>query len=169
MKKLIALSLSSCLGAGYVPVAPGTAGSLLALPLAWALSHLGWWGVLLGAGVATIVGIWASDVAEAHYGVHDSPHIVIDELAGQLLTLLPVASTWPNLVVGFGLFRLFDIIKPWPASWIDRDLPGALGVMLDDVVAGAYAGLTLALVVHTGLLNRVVVWLCEALGSCQGL
>lgn len=165
MKKLIALAVSSCLGAGYVPVAPGTAGSLLALPLAWALFQLGWWGVPLGAGIATILGMWASNVAEAHYRVHDSPHIVIDELAGQLVTLLPVACTrWPNLVVGFGLFRLFDTVKPWPANWIDRRLQGALGVMLDDVVAGVYAGAATALVVHTGALNRVVVWLHEAFG-----
>jgi phosphatidylglycerophosphatase A len=108
-----------------------------------------------------ILGTWAARSAEAHYRVHDSPQIVIDELTGQLVTLVPVACTlsWPGLVVGFGLFRLFDTVKPWPASWIDREMHGALGVMLDDVVAGLYAGAATALVVHTGLLSRVEVWL----------
>lgn len=160
--RYIALSISSCLGAGYVPKAPGTAGSLLALPLAWVLFHqLGWWAVVLGATSSMILGTWASHMAEAHYRVHDSPHIVIDELTGQLLTLVPVACTWPNLVVGFGLFRLFDTVKPWPAGWIDRKMQGALGVMLDDVVAGLYAGAVTALVVHTGVVNRIEVWLSE--------
>jgi phosphatidylglycerophosphatase A len=108
-----------------------------------------------------ILGTWASSVAEVHYRVHDSPHIVIDELTGQLVTLVPVAFalSWPNLVVGFGLFRLFDTVKPWPASWIDRKMAGALGVMLDDVVAGLYAGAATALVDYTGVVNRIQVWL----------
>lgn len=150
----LALACATCLGAGYVPVAPGTAGSALALPAAWGLAQLGGsWAVVGGAVAATLVGLWATRAAEDHFGRHDSPHIVIDELAGQLVSVALVPCTVPNLVVAFGWFRLFDSVKPWPAGWVDRNVEGALGVVLDDIVAGGYAALTTALLFHLGAID----------------
>ncbi len=156
----LGLALAVGLGAGYVPGAPGTAGSALALPLAWVLWRGGGLGLLLVAAAAVVAaGVWAAQVAERHYGVHDSPHIVVDEIAGQLIAAAPVPCTWPNLVVAFGFFRLFDSVKPWPAGWIDRQVGGGLGVVLDDVVAGLQAGAAAALLVHSGLVRMTMAWL----------
>jgi phosphatidylglycerophosphatase A len=129
----------------------------LALPLAWWLFRLGGlWTLLAAAVVATVVGIWAASRAELYYTSHDSRHIVIDELAGQLLTLVPVACSWPNLVVGFVWFRFFDVVKPWPAGWIDKNVGGGLGVMLDDVAAAGWGAAATAMLVHTGVVGWVV-------------
>lgn len=156
----LALACATCLGAGYVPIAPGTAGSALALPAAWGLAQLGGnWAVLGGAAAATLVGLWAARVAEAHFDRHDSPHIVVDELAGQLVSVLLVPCTVPNLIVAFGWFRLFDSVKPWPAGWVDRNVGGALGVMLDDIAAGGYAALTTALLFHLGVVELGLAFL----------
>lgn len=157
--------IATGLGAGYVPVAPGTAGSALALPLAWGVYQLGGAiAVACAALVVTGVGIWAANRAEEHYGEHDSSHIVVDEIAGQLLSLVAVPCTWPHLVVAFGWFRLFDSVKPFPAGWIDREMPGGLGVVLDDIVAGIYAAGATALLVHTGLVERGLTHLAALLG-----
>ena len=110
----------------------------------------------VGALIFLVIGTWAAGLAEKHYAVHDSPHIVVDELVGQLISLIPAGCTWPCLVVGFGWFRLFDTVKPWPAGWIDRNTPGGLGVMLDDVAAGVYAAGTTAIMVYTGLVDGAV-------------
>jgi phosphatidylglycerophosphatase A len=156
----LVLAVATCLGAGYVPVAPGTAGSALALPIAWGVYRLaGIWGVGAAVVIATLSGLWASALAEKHYGEHDSSHIVVDELAGQLVSVLPVPSRWPYLVVAFGWFRLFDSVKPWPAGWVDRNVGGGGGVMLDDLVAGVYSAAVTALLVHTGVVDRVLSWL----------
>ena len=161
-KHRVAVAVATCLGVGYFPGAPGTAGSALALPVAWWCHRAGGpWAVAAAAAVATVVGIWASAVAEQHYKMHDSPHIVVDELAGQLVAVLAVPCTWANLVVAFGWFRLFDSVKPWPAGWIDRDLGGGTGVMLDDVAAGVYAAAVTAALVHSGVVARVLAWLAS--------
>src|SRR5262249_15267744 len=101
--------------------------------------------VLILVGVSA-VGIWAADAYEEATGAHDNQRIVIDEVAGYLLTLLPVARAPFQLVVGFGLFRLFDIWKPWPVAWLDAHAPGGLGVVLDDLAAGVYAALVLYII-----------------------
>ncbi len=98
---------------------------------------------LLGSHFA--VGVWASNHI-GRSGEKDSSAIVIDEVAGQWLTLAVVAVDWRYYVIGFFLFRLADIAKPWPASWADRRVPGGLGVMLDDIFAGLYAALALWLI-----------------------
>lgn len=155
--KNFALIIATGLGTGYVPVAPGTAGSALALPFAWLLYHAwGTWGLIIGTLIITVLGIWAAQQAEAYFGTHDSSHIVVDEIAGQLLSLILVKVTWIHLIVAFGWFRLFDSVKPWPAGWIDRKLPGGLGVVLDDIAAGVYASLTMGLLVHAGIIDWVV-------------
>lgn len=131
--------LATWFGSGYAPFAPGTFGSLFALPIGWAFANES--GVI-GLGIATIVvsliGIWAANAYMAQAGEHDPGPVVIDEVAGQWLTMLPMAAvmTWQGLLVAFILFRVFDIWKPWPISWVDKNIEGGLGVMVDDILAG---------------------------------
>jgi phosphatidylglycerophosphatase A len=140
---LVVTLVATALGAGFVPVAPGTAGTLVAVPIAWGAAHLGQTGYLLVLVAAIAFGIWAADVYEEATGAHDNQRIVIDEVAGYLLTLAAVPRGPFNLVVGFGLFRLFDTWKPWPVRWLDEHVGGGLGVVLDDLGAGVYGGLIL--------------------------
>jgi phosphatidylglycerophosphatase A len=132
-------------GLGRIGRAPGTLGSLAALPLAWAASHGGAAGLLALAAAAFVVGWWASEAYIRNGRIQDPPEVVIDEVAGQALTLvfapMPLQVGW--LAAGFVLFRLFDIWKPWPVDLAERRLPGGLGIMADDIVAALYAGLVL--------------------------
>ncbi len=131
-------------GAGLSPVAPGTAGSLAALPLAFVLKHLScpWYALVLLAAVG--LGIWACDRAGRALGVADHRAIVWDEFCGLWLALALVPNRWPWLAAGFLLFRFFDIVKPWPAGEIDRRCKNGAGVMLDDLVAGLWTLIVLA-------------------------
>jgi len=124
---------------GLLPGAPGTWGSLFTLPFAWLIA--GTWGpsaLFVAAAVAFLIGLWASGRYLLNSKSKDPGTIVIDETAGQFLALalVPVELWW--YVAGFVLFRAADILKPWPASWADRSLSGALGVMTDDIFAAAY-------------------------------
>lgn len=138
--------LGSWFGAGLAARAPGTWGSLAALPFAWGLhSFFGPWGLILGALILIPAGIWAADAWTARSGEHDPGAVVIDEAAGQWLALAALpAPELGGYLAGFALFRLFDIWKPWPVSWAESR-PGGLGVMLDDVFAGMYAAAALSL------------------------
>ncbi len=130
-------------GAGLMGIASGTWGSLAALPFAAAIAWTaGPLALVPAAALAFAVGVWASNHI-GRSGEKDSSAIVIDEVAGQWLTLAVVAVDWRYYLIGFLLFRLADITKPWPASWADRKVPGGLGVMLDDIFAGLYAALVL--------------------------
>jgi phosphatidylglycerophosphatase A len=143
--------LATWFGAGRLPRAPGTWGSLTALPLAAALDWSGGaWLVLLAALAVFGLGVWASDRYMAAYRLHDPAAIVVDEVVGQLLTLALLPLTPIAYLLGFVLFRVADMLKPWPAAWIDRTVAGGVGVMLDDVVAGIYAG---------GIALVLLVWL----------
>jgi phosphatidylglycerophosphatase A len=134
-------------GLGHAPVASGTFGSLPGVALAWILSRLGGWPWLLGGTiVVTAVGIWAADGVARRLGRADPGEVVIDEVAGQMVTLLFLPPTVPVLVGGFLLFRILDIVKPPPARRCE-ELPGGFGIMMDDLVAGAYANLLLQLLV----------------------
>jgi phosphatidylglycerophosphatase A len=137
----LALAWSSFFGAGYFPVAPGTAGTLAAVPLYWALSLLPWWAYLLATLAVTLSGIAAADRAGRYYGVADSGHIVIDEVAGYLITMALLPRAWPVALVGFLFFRVFDVLKPPPARFfdVDRRWKNGAGVVLDDVFAGVWA------------------------------
>jgi phosphatidylglycerophosphatase A len=146
---------ATALGAGYLPVAPGTWGTLVAVPLAWGLDRLGGEIALLAAlAVIIVVGSWAADVYCTATGKHDNQQIVIDEVAGYLVTLALVPRTWPNLIVAFGLFRLFDVWKPPPVRWIDRRVGGGFGVVADDLGAGVYGGILLWLIDRYHLIER---------------
>ena len=135
--------IASCLGIGHFPVAPGTVGSAAGLLLYWALSAAGGWPpTLAGLAVMTLLGFWSAGAGEERYGEKDPGAVVIDEVAGQMLTLLFLAPTWPVLVAGFLLFRLLDIIKPFPARRLEK-LPGGSGIMADDLMVGLYGNLIL--------------------------
>lgn len=138
--------IATWFGAGLSPWAPGTCGSLAALPVAWILVRAGGTSTLLAAAiVAFAAGWWASDVVTRASGVKDPASIVIDEVVGQWLTLASAPVDPLAYAAGFALFRIFDIVKPWPVSWADRAVPGGLGIMLDDILAAAYAAGSLAL------------------------
>jgi phosphatidylglycerophosphatase A len=132
---------------GFSPVAPGTIGTLGAVPLAWALSRLGWPAYLGATALLLVAGVVAADRAGRHWGVVDASPIVIDEVVGYLLTVALVPFSWLTALVGFLLFRLLDVVKPWPVSALDR-IKSGLGVMLDDVAAGVLAWVALQVVLR---------------------
>jgi phosphatidylglycerophosphatase A len=131
-------------GAGLAPVVPGTFGTLLALPIAWALHAVGNDLLFVGVIVALlIVGVWASQVTGRHLGAADHGAIVIDEVAAFLLVLFFVDEKPLWQIYAFLLFRVFDIVKPPPAGYVDRAIKNGVGVMLDDLLAAAYTLLVL--------------------------
>lgn len=133
-------------GCGLMPYTPATFGSAAALPFAWFIQlYAGPAGLVIAAVAAFVVGLWASAVFIRHSGIEDPGSVVIDEVAGQWLTLAVVPLNPLFYLVGFLLFRIADILKPWPASWADRKLIGCWGVMLDDIFAAIYAGVVLLL------------------------
>jgi phosphatidylglycerophosphatase A len=165
-KDFLALAIATC-GVGYLPIAPGTWGSLLAVGLYFLVrvslfryptdtpSLVGPYGFLAGELVVitgvTVIGIWAASRTERVLKVKDPQKVVVDEVAGQLMAFLPLPLTrigpWPVLVViAFLLFRFFDIVKPYPARRLES-LHGGLGIMADDLVAGAYAAIVVAVMV----------------------
>jgi len=158
---LWATLIATALGAGLLPLAPGTWGTAAAVPLAWAVDRLGartgfgeW--IFVGVlAIVTAIGSFAADVYCKATGKHDNQQIVIDEVAGYLLTLIAVPRTWPNLVLAFVLFRVFDIWKPPPVRWMDRTIKGGFGVVADDLGAGVYGAIVLFLVDHFHLLARI--------------
>ncbi len=151
--KKAAFAAASWFGAGYSPVASGTVGSLAALPVCWVAQEIGGIrGIVLTAFILFWVGAFATKEV-LKYTKHDPSLVVIDEVVGQLLAFVFVAflpSTWMMYLLGFVLFRFFDITKVWPACYFDRKVENAYGVMLDDVVAGLYAGLVLYAVYAAG-------------------
>lgn len=133
-------------GVGLLPAAPGTWGSLAALPFAWILqTWVGPWGLAAAVAVVFALGLWSVGRVAGGPAGDDPGAVVIDEVAGQWLTLLFVPPHPILYLAGFLLFRLADILKPWPVSWADRAVKGALGVMLDDLLAALYAGAALFL------------------------
>lgn len=137
-------------GSGVAPVAPGTFGTLAAVPCYLLLSLLPLPFYLVVLVLAFGVGIYLCDKTARDLGVHDHSGIVWDEFVGYWLTMVAAPGGWQWLLVGFVLFRLFDIVKPFPINWLDRHVKGGLGIMLDDALAGLFAWLCLQLL-HLGL------------------
>ncbi len=135
------------LGSGLLPVAPGTMGTLLAVPIYILMSSLPIVQYLILVAILFIAGWWSSAYTSRALKQHDHPGIVIDEIVGFLITMVWVPYTWYWVLLGFVLFRLFDIWKPWPVSFADQAVKGGLGIMLDDLVAGIYALLSLHIVI----------------------
>ncbi|MBC8452015.1 MAG: phosphatidylglycerophosphatase A [Rhodospirillaceae bacterium] len=137
----MAIVVATFFGSGKFPFASGTAGSIAALPVIWLIhTSLGPSAVVAFAVILFFIGIWASNIYIEVSGDKDPGPVVIDEVVGQAIAIsfLPIGLV--EYGVAFLLFRIFDITKIWPANWAEQRLPGGLGVMLDDVVAGLYAG-----------------------------
>ncbi|MDD5578729.1 MAG: phosphatidylglycerophosphatase A [Methylobacter sp.] len=137
------LFLAFGFGSGLAKKAPGTCGTLAAIPVYWlfAQTHIVIYSLLTIA--VTISGVRICGWAAEKLGEHDYGGIVWDEIAGYLITMWWVPFTWKTIVLGFLLFRVFDILKPWPIKWVDQYVGGGLGIMLDDVLAGIFAGILL--------------------------
>lgn len=138
-------ALALGLGSGLSPRAPGTAGTLAAVPLYLLIMHWPPLAYLALTALAAVGGIWLCGRTARALGVHDHPAIVWDEVAGYLLTMALAPPGWPWVLAGFFAFRLFDIWKPGPIGWLDRRLHGGTGIMADDLAAGLAAGLGLQL------------------------
>lgn len=148
----LARILALWFGCGRVPLAPGTAGTLGAIPLYLLLRPHGPYAVAIAAVVLTLVGIWAAARVAKQTGLHDPQIVVIDEVAGVHVAWIASPENWKGLVAGFVLFRIFDQWKPFPARWVERSLSPGPSIVLDDIVAGIYAAVILAGLRHFGVL-----------------
>jgi len=144
----IVLALSSGLGTGYSPIAPGTMGSLLAIPFVLMLLSLPLSTYLVTVITFIFMACWISEQARQIYQVNDAPQVVIDEIAGMLVVFIGQDPSMITVITGFILFRVMDIWKPWPCRWFDKKMHNGYGIVLDDVVAGVYANLLLWVLVY---------------------
>ncbi len=155
MDKFLA-HLATLFGVGHLPKMPGTWGSLFALLIAVPASHFISWQIFIGVTLAFIpIGILAAGAYQAKTGKHDSGKVVIDELVGQWIAMFPLILAAPfgfgvpfddfrwATLAAFGLFRFFDVVKPWPIRWMDQNIKDGWGVMADDIAAGAITALIL--------------------------
>ena len=126
-------------GAGLAPRAPGTAGTAVAIPIYAVLATQPITFYLLAVVLIAAAGVWVCGRTARELGVHDHPGIVLDEVAGFLVTMTALPFDWPWIAAGFVAFRILDVVKPWPVSLADRKVGGGLGIMLDDLLAGALA------------------------------
>lgn len=130
-------------GSGLSPKAPGTMGTLMAIPLYLLIADLSLPLYITFCFFTTAVGIYLCDTSSKLLNVHDHPGIVWDEFVGFFITMIGFSVSWQNILLGFILFRFFDIVKPWPIKIIDAKVDGGLGIMLDDIIAGLFAWLCL--------------------------
>lgn len=146
------LLLAFGFGSGLAPKAPGTMGTIAAIPLWWLLAQLPLASYLMVVLVSAIIGIYICGAAAKTLGVHDHGGIVWDEFVGFWIAMAALPVTWTSLILGFVLFRFFDIVKPWPISWLDKKVSGGFGIMIDDVIAGIAAAGIIALLGGVGLI-----------------
>jgi phosphatidylglycerophosphatase A len=134
-------------GAGASPYAPGTAGTLVAIPiyLLMQLTPVPIYTLIMA--VMILAGFWLCEVANKAIGVYDHPSIVWDEIVGFLLTMWAVPANYMWIIIGFLLFRLFDIWKPWPINWLNDNMGGGIGIVIDDLMAAVYASIVLHLII----------------------
>jgi phosphatidylglycerophosphatase A len=137
--KWIALGL----GSGLAPKAPGTFGTLAAIPLFLLMQPLSLTAYIAITVLLSLLGIWACDLYSKALGVHDHQSIVWDEVAGYLITMIAAPTGWQWVLIGFALFRLYDIWKPWPIRLLDERVGGGFGIMIDDILAGVYGFVTM--------------------------
>lgn len=133
-------------GSGLVPFMPGTMGSLAAIPVVIAMSYLALIPYILLSAVACVAGIYICQKVSDDMGVHDHGSIVWDEIAGMMIVFIAVPISWHSVLMGFILFRFFDILKPWPISFLDKNIHGGWGIMVDDLVAGVFSLICLHLI-----------------------
>ena len=142
-RRRLVLFLSSNAGLGYAPFAPGTFGTLAGIPFFYYLSCSSWPVQFCVIVFILFLSFWVCDEAGIYYGEADDGRIVIDELVGYLITTAFLPFSWPAAILGFIWFRVFDILKPPPIGWFDREMKNGLGVTLDDAIAGLYATILL--------------------------
>lgn len=142
------LFLASGFYSGLSPFMPGTAGTVVGIGLYWCLSHLPFFQYLITCIAFIFLAVWLADRAAAILQQADPSLIVIDEIAGYLVTMIGIPGSWHYIVMGFILFRTIDVLKPFPIQVIDRDLKGGWGIVLDDVVAGIFANLIMQVVIR---------------------
>jgi phosphatidylglycerophosphatase A len=138
------LFLATGFGAGLSPIAPGTVGTMVSL-LLFTLIQDTTWPLLILCLAGFVLGVWLCDRSSEKLGVHDHGGIVWDEFIGMWITLLWIPLSLTTLLLGFVLFRLFDIVKPWPIKYLDKHVHGGFGIMIDDVLAGIFANVCLQL------------------------
>ncbi|MBF0492218.1 MAG: phosphatidylglycerophosphatase A [Deltaproteobacteria bacterium] len=148
MHKKIILFFATAGGLGYIKKGSGTFGTLVGILLYWAVYALPLTSYSLFLFTFIVFSIWVSSLAETYFNEKDSSKIVIDEVAGFLVTMLAIPFHWLWIALGFGLFRLFDIWKPFPICWIEKNTKGGFGVVIDDVLAGVVANLLLRVIIH---------------------
>jgi phosphatidylglycerophosphatase A len=155
MQKLVIL-LASAGYIGYIPLASGTFGSLVGVPLFFAFDGLRQVSAsvyVLMYAIAVLAACWIAGSAEELFDEHDSHKIVIDEVVGYLAATLFLAPTWSHAIAAFLIFRVLDVVKPFPANYIDTNFSGGYGVTLDDVVSGLYSNLVLRAIIDLGILS----------------
>lgn len=143
MNRKLILFFATGGGVGFLPGAPGTYGTAVAVLLYWAVANLPTWHYLLFTFTFSFFSVWVAGLAEQSFQEHDSQKIVIDEIAGYLVTMLFIPFHWKYSIAGFVVFRLFDIMKPWPIRLIDRKWKGGWGVVGDDLLAGIFGCLVM--------------------------
>lgn len=144
MERIVIFLATGCY-TGYSPLVPGTAGTLAAIPIYLLISRLSplyYAAILFGA---ACIAVWASDGAEVLLRAKDSRHIVIDEMVGFLVAMFMVPPTWGNILLGFFLFRAFDIVKPYPIRTVEERARGGYGIVFDDIIAGIYGNVIIHL------------------------
>jgi phosphatidylglycerophosphatase A len=150
----VGVFIATCAYVGYVPVAPGTFGSAVGVAIYYLVRRRASAAIELGTiAVLLVVGLWAATEAEHHFGGIDPRPVVIDEVIGMLITLALVPVNAIGVVAGFLIFRVLDVVKPWPARRLEH-LPGGFGVVLDDVMAGVYGNL-----IMMGLVRLLPSWM----------
>jgi phosphatidylglycerophosphatase A len=140
------LLIATGFGAGYSPIAPGTFGTLVAIPIYYFLSDIPFPLYEITLAGFFFLAVWASEIAEKYFVKKDDTKIVIDEMMGFFITMLWVTKTHLFILVGFILFRFFDILKPFPIRYLEKRLKGGFGVVMDDVLAGIYANILLHMI-----------------------
>jgi len=150
----VGVFIATCAYVGYVPVAPGTFGSAVGVAIYYLVRRQASAAIELGTiAVLLVIGLWAATEAEHHFGGIDPRPVVIDEVIGMLVTLALVPVNTIGVVVGFLIFRVLDVVKPWPARRLEH-LPGGFGVVLDDVMAGVYGN-----VIMIGIARLLPSWM----------
>ncbi len=135
-------------GSGLSPIAPGTFGTLVAIPIFLLMQPLALPWYLLLVALISVFGIWLCGASARMLGLHDPAGVVWDEIAGFLITMIAAPAGWKWIAIGFVLFRVFDIWKPWPINLADKKVAGGLGIMLDDIIAGFYALICLQVIAY---------------------
>jgi phosphatidylglycerophosphatase A len=154
--RTLVVFIASAAYVGYIPIASGTFGTIVAIPIFWAFAQLAQQSpalYLLAVVASILAACWVAGRAEAYLQEHDSGKIVIDEVVGFLAATLFLPASWSCTLAAFVVFRILDVIKPFPAGWIDANMPGGYGVTLDDVVSGLYTNLVLHVLLVAGLVT----------------